>query len=253
MDQYTKAIVRTTKVVAASAIFIFGCGPTAGSKGNEEGATKVVRQEAKTPEDYWPLAEGNSWTYDVEESIESAASGASGARSLVTLKVAGIKQTDSGKEAEITVYDEKLQAISRLRIAAGEKGLLQVGITSKGKQHTYSPPIPLLPYPFESGAQVEWTGVGPMPYTFEPGNFTTTVEVVGKRDVDTADQRYEAVGVRTITTLTVDGTEINAEQNAFYSPGVGLVRSVDNVSAARDGKLVGTMRKVMVIRSHTLK
>ncbi|GEM_PF-3491300 len=230
-----------------------GCGPAAPKDSGGEGATKVIKAEAKSAQDYFPFAVGNSWTYDEVEQQSGSQIGTRNMRSTITLKVTNVVNKPEGISADVGVFDQDSKKIGAVVFLAAKDALYQTELLYKGKPMTLEPPMCVAVYPSEPSNGKTWTGVGPKPWVGTTGKYTLKVEGLGPVEVDGVNERFACLGFHTTAEYDEGSQHIQYEQKSYYAPRVGIVRTLEMVQVFSKGQQIGTVTKVSTLRSHTLK
>lgn len=233
-----------------------GCGPSSsgssGNKGNDE-ATDKPKTAVKTGDEYWPLKEGNAWTYEIVQQLRGGKVGGDSTRATITFKVRKVTESNGEKIAEVALLDVDLREQAILTFVANDKGLFQRGIRSAKTNVPISPDVPLALVAPDKSKPAQWEGTGPQPYVNKVGKFALSLEYGGTMEVDAMQDRYPCEVFTSKTEIKSGKQVINYRQDSYFAPGIGLVRSVEESQVTDDGRPFGLVTKTTTLRSHTLK
>ena len=162
-------------------------------------------------QDYFPLREGNQWTYTMSNDIE------------MKMKVSGFSEVDGVRCAivESTVQSPMGTQISSEYLALDSEGLKAYMSQTLDQKIRYNPPVSRIKLPFRMG-QV-WTS------TLEQAGMSlvTTFRAVGTEEITTQAGNFKCIVID--SSLSVPGQGTVTSEN-YYADGTGLVRQVMNLA-----------------------
>jgi len=232
--------------LATLALFGIYCGPSAPGGVNKPEA-KVLQNAVGSGSDFMPLAKGNSWTYEMTQSVRDRAGRQSRGMAEMTFKVTTVVDHGTGKRALVTVYN-KTQPISTLSFLSNPKGVFQTSLNGKHLTAVYNPPLPLINWPSKPGQKRTWAGMGYMAGINKNGKVKMDITYKGLAEVDTPSGRMKAHRVDVVQSYADKGKKYGTTQSMWFVPKVGLVRSLDLVSGIN-----GTRQTDMKLKSSTRK
>lgn len=197
---------------------VVGCGPSEPAAAPT--APPPAPLSAKDQEALIPFAAGNQWVYSADESVMTANAPPRSAGGEMTWRIAKVEKVPDGEVATCEMVREG-KVVDRQKWMRTAGGFFQIdGQSGSGK---FSSPQPIVPFPVEKGKKSTWTGTGPTPMGGN-GPIKESIEILGEEGVDTAQDRVNAIDVRTRTDFTVKGTQGHCETVSWMKPGVGIVR-----------------------------
>jgi hypothetical protein len=151
-------------------------------------------------QDYFPLQEGNQWTYSTSNGI------------TMTMKVTGFADV-GGVRCGIVETDVGGQ-VNKAYYALDAQGVKDHKLEMSGQEVTYDPPILRVRLPFEKGQS--WTA------TFNQFGvaMTTRFESVGTKVIETKAGSFHCIVVRASTSVPGQGSMI---ADNYYAAGQGFV------------------------------
>jgi RNA polymerase subunit RPABC4/transcription elongation factor Spt4 len=151
-------------------------------------------------QDYFPLQEGNQWTYTMSNST------------AIIMKVTGFAEV-RGVRCGVVETDVGGQ-VNKAYYAVDSQGVKDYGLEMAGQELTYDPPILRVKLPFEKGQS--WTS------TFNQfgTSLTTRFESVGTELIETKAGRFQCVIVRASTSTPGQGSMV---ADNYYAEGQGFV------------------------------
>ncbi len=158
--------------------------------------------------DYFPLQEGNQWTYTMSSGMQ------------MSTKVAGF--ADVGTVRCTIVETTMAGQTSREYVAADAEGLKTCMGQAQGQEFRYDPPVVRIKLPYKEGDT--WTATVNQFGTA----VNTTFESVGKEQIQTPAGTFDCIKVRaTVTTVPGQPPMVST---AYYAQGIGPVRQVLQVA-----------------------
>lgn len=208
------------------------CGPSADSAAKKGPETKVIANTAGKPEDLFPFEKGNSWTYTVRRVQRTTKEGRQG-EGETTLKVREVREHALGKEAVLDVYEEG-KKVSSVNFVVGPKGVYQTALSGPNLDIKYNPAFPLLLWPIESGEETKWSGTGLRAADGKLGPIDAVITTKGEAELDTPAGRMKAFRADNVQTYKINGKEFQTRQSVWFSPKIGLVRTLDGFISAEE-------------------
>jgi RNA polymerase subunit RPABC4/transcription elongation factor Spt4 len=154
-----------------------------------------------TAADYFPMKEGNQWSYSTSSGMQ------------MTVKVAGFAEVN-GVRCAIVESDMGAQT-SREYMALDSEGLKSYKAESMGQEILYDKPVMRIKLPFEAGQS--WTSsINQFGMTI-----TTTFESVGTEKVQIPAGNFDCIVIR--STMSMPGQPPMVSES-YYADGKGLVR-----------------------------
>jgi RNA polymerase subunit RPABC4/transcription elongation factor Spt4 len=151
--------------------------------------------------DYFPLKEGNQWSYTMSNGMQ------------MTVKVAGFAEVN-GIRCAIVESDMGMQT-SREYMALDSDGLKSYKAESMGQEIVYDKPVMRIKLPFQPGQS--WTSsINQFGMTI-----TTTFESVGTEQVQIPAGNFDCIVIR--STMSMPG-QAPMVSESYYADGKGLVR-----------------------------
>lgn len=167
----------------------------------------------------FPVAEGNQWTYKVEEAIGSK-TGVNRGSAEATFKITKVTDSPEGKDVEIEVSaggkvtNKQIWRITKDGISSVASGV---------KLDKLTPPQTIVKFPIKDGDKYSWSGTGIV--AGKPAKMKSNYTVKGSRVVDTEMGQVQALLIESDTTIEIDAKNKGASRLAtWYKPGTGLVR-----------------------------
>ncbi|MGI8923313.1 MAG: hypothetical protein ACR2HJ_04620 [Fimbriimonadales bacterium] len=228
------------------ALIGISCGPSAPG-GATRPEAKVLQNAVGSGADFMPLAEGNSWTYELTQMVRDKAGKQSRGVAEMTFKVTNVVDHGTGKRALVTVYN-KTKPISTLSFLSNPKGVFQTSLRGKNLTAVFEPPLPLIHWPSKVGQKRMWAGVGYMAGLNKTGKVKMDITYKGLAEVDTPSGRMKAHRVDVVQSYAENGKKYGTTQSMWFVPKIGLVRSLDLVSG-----VIGTRQSDMKLISSTRK
>jgi hypothetical protein len=195
----------------------------------------------------FPFAEGNTWTYNMESSLQVPGKPAQNSDSEYQYKVARVvKESDTATRAILEVYRDGERKDDQEWLV-DSTGLYQL---SMGANRTaFNPKQIVLKFPIKAGEMVTWEGTGPLPIggigTLKYNFKAEELQII---DTDVKGETMKGLFVENAGTFKNDKGEGILAQNTWYVPGVGLAR-YKQVIKLKDGEAVLTLR----LKSYTVK
>lgn len=157
--------------------------------------------------DYFPLAEGNQWSYSMSNGMQ------------MTVKVTGFAEVD-GIRCAIIESDMGMQT-SREYMALDAEGLKSYKAESMGQEILYEKPVMRIKLPFVQGQS--WTAS----MNQFGMSITTTFESVGTERIETPTGNFECIVIH--SSMNMPG-QPPVTSNSYYADGKGLVRQTIQAS-----------------------
>lgn len=154
--------------------------------------------------DYFPLKEGNQWTYTMSSGLQMSARIAEFA-DVGAVRCAIVETTMAGQT-------------SREYVAADAEGLKTYMGQAQGQEFRYDPPVVRLKLPYKEGDT--WTATVNQFGTA----VSTTFESAGKEQIQTPAGTFDCIKVR--STMTTMAGQPPMVSTVYYAQGIGPVRQV---------------------------
>ena len=168
----------------------------------------IIFTSAVRAADYFPLKEGNQWTYTMSSGMQ------------MTTRIAGFG--DVGTVRCTIVETTMAGQTSREYVAADAEGLKTYMGQAQGQEFRYDPPVVRIKLPYKEGDT--WTATVNQFGTA----VNTTFESVGKEQIQTPAGTFDCIKVRaTVTTMPGQPPMVST---ACYAQGIGPVRQVLQVA-----------------------
>ena len=151
-------------------------------------------------QDYFPLKEGNQWTYAISNGT------------AMTMKVTGF--ADVGGIRCAMVESEVGGQVNKAYYAADSQGLKDYKLEISGQEVTYDPPILRIKLPFEKGQS--WT----CNFNQFGVSMTTNFESVGTEQIQTKAGTFRCIVIRSSTSIPGQGSMVS---HSYYAEGQGFV------------------------------
>ena len=233
--------------VPALGILIVGCGggtvPKPTSKTTETKNTKITAANQRS---LFPFAEGNKWTFGMEVELELAGRSKQVIKGELMYKMTKvIKDSPTASRAIIEVWrDEKKQ--DEQEWGVDDKGIYQISM--KGNRQAYSPKQPVIRFPVKDQDTFQWEGSGMTPIS-KPGTMKYVFKADGMQMVDTDMGTLNGLFMQSGGTFKAsDGTPGGLAVNAWFGPGIGLLR-YRQLIRLKGGNTTITLR----LKSYTVK
>jgi len=170
--------------------------------------TSILFASAATTGDYFPLKEGNQWSYSMSNGVEMT----------MTVK----ESADVGGVRCSIVETIMGSQTSREYLAVDAQGLKACMAQTQGQEFRYDPPVLRIKLPFEQGQT--WTST-----VNQFGMaFTTTFESLGAEQVLTPAGTFECIKVKSsLTTMPGQPAVVSV---GYYAANMGLVRQTIQAS-----------------------
>ena len=162
-------------------------------------------------QDYFPLKEGNQWTYTMSNGVE------------MTMKVTGFAEIDGVRCANVesTVQSSIGSQVSSEFLAIDTEGLKAYMSLTLDQEIKYDPPVTRIKLPFQEG-QI-WTST-----LNQAGiSLVTTFQAARTQEITTQAGSFKCIVIS--SGLSIPGQGAVTSEN-FYADGTGLVRQVMNFS-----------------------
>lgn len=246
------------------AVALAGCsGGDSGYKPKEAPKVEVAAVTAGQEANLFPLAVGNKWRYEVERVLIASNGQRQQTKEDVTMEVKELSDIEGGKRAILELANKGV-ATDRQIWEVRTDGIYQVQIGLE-KPLVFDPPKKVLSFPITPDQEWTYTGKGPTPFG-SIGEITSTSLTKAAEEVDTNADRVSAYRVEDknkYKSTTPEGVrEGEEETQAFWSPGIGLVRYRQSMGAMIDtpadaqgqkGKLGIGSQTTLTLISRTLK
>jgi hypothetical protein len=173
----------------------------------------ALAQDAQKPESYLPLAEGNSWTYNVitkngeKEEVQT-----------VTLK--SVKDGDGW--ALESANDTAL--FQKEHLQADEKGVRSTKFTVQENEVKPSEPLIRLKFPVKKDDT--WA----QSVTLSDRKVDVKGKVLGEEKVKVAAGEFTAMKVEVALTADFEGLKVSFTTTTWYAPKVGMVKTVVTIT-----------------------
>lgn len=231
-----------------------GCGPSGQNAGQSGKQTKVVSAVAKSAAELMPVAEGNAWTYHIEDEIVGVTVQQQRRILERTLKVAKVTRTDAGAQVLIEVLDQDGKVVLSFTLRVNDSGVYQLtGPTPpNGQALQFDPPMPWVIWGAKLDQTTDWSGTGPLPGVSKDGPVKGSMKgglmYKGEAEVDGMHERFKTMRFDSAQTYTHDGKQMRAVQVVWYAPQVGIVRMMEGIS---DGQIQRSSN--WRVKSYTVK
>ena len=215
--------MKAPQLIVLLGIVSIGCGNSdskpAAKKTAEANAVKVTAENQKS---LFPFAVGNTWSYSMEvnaEAVNRPRQSINGVLTYTITKVTKDSATSSRAMMQVTRDGKKQDEQEWL---CDDKGIYQTSM--KAGQPTFSPRQPVILFPAGKEGNFKWEGTGTTPVG-KPGQMTYAYKNDGLQTVDTEMGSMTGVFMQSVGSFkTNDGLGGAIGVNAWYSPGVGLIR-----------------------------
>lgn len=157
--------------------------------------------------DYFPLQEGNQWSYSMSTGM------------TMTVTVVGYAQVGA---ARCAVVETRMGwQTQREYLAADAEGVKAYMAEAQGQQMRYDPPVLRIKLPIQEGQT--WTST-----TTQPGmSITTTNRWLGPERVQTPAGTFDCVRVQSSVTVPGQGSMVSV---IYYADGIGAVRQTMQIA-----------------------
>ncbi len=165
-------------------------------------------------QDYFPLKEGNQWTYTRSNGAE------------LTTKVTGFTDLDGINCAivESTTQNGSVTNVSDDYMTVDTEGVKVYMTEIQGEMISYDPPVVRIKLPFTKGQR--WTSE----LNQDGSAITTTSEASRTEEVRTEAGVFNCIVIN--SRVSIPGQGITTSEN-YYADGVGMVRQVIQISSQR--------------------
>ncbi len=232
-------------------IFLFGlmtigCGSSNAKPVQNSPEVREVKVSAENQQSLFPFVEGNTWSFATEVVAESTNRPKQIMSGILEYKVAKVIQdSPTSKRAIIEVSsDGKKQ--DEQEWSSDEKGIFQISM--KSPRVPFLPKQPVVRFPVKDQDTYRWEGTGLTPLG-KQGSMRYAYKNDGMQTVDTEMGQMNGMFLQTGGTFkATDGTVGQLIVNAWFSPGVGLVRYKQEIQV-KGGKSAITLR----LKSYNVK
>ncbi len=157
-----------------------------------------------TCQDFFPLYEGNQWTYTMSNGIE------------MTMKVTGFTDVEGVRCAVVESFIENSAepVVSEEYLAVDSEGLKAYMAQMQGQEFVYDPPVLRIKLPFQK--EQSWTA------TMEQAGMPVITSFKSERiqEVSTRTGNFSCIVISSSLTIPGQGT---VASESYYSDGVGLI------------------------------
>ena len=162
-------------------------------------------------EDYYPLREGNQWTYSVSNGVK------------ISMKITGFTEVNGVRCAKMESTAESIMGTEESveYLALDSDGIKAYKAITQGQEMIYEPPVVRIKQPYKQGET--WTS------TMEQFGITLTTafEAVGTQEVLTEAGSFECIVIR--SRIALPGQQPIVSES-YYADGTGLVLQSIQVS-----------------------
>ncbi len=230
------------------ALFLSSCG---GGRASAPGGAKtpVVAEKAQSAFDLFPVAEGNDWTYEMNERTTPRQAAPIANTYDLTFKCTKVTESGDSKDVEIAVTNKEGTVLERILFRVTPSEIYHLGYIIGGKQSLHSQPLLLISYPVKTGHTYQWQAKGPVNSRGQIGDLKATVTVKGEVEADATAERIKAYRVDISMTQTLEGRTNRIQSIYYFAPKRGLVRYWESRLFANGDQGEVLMR----LKSHTFK
>ena len=227
-----------TIIALAAACLIAGCGNGDGYVPMQAPVLAPAKVMAGQERSIMPLEVGNQWVYTMESRGQSRD---------ITIEVVSVDTTGDTTIAVIEVdYGQGDVLLNTWRV--DPTGVYQV---SARDNVPFDPPQLQIPFPIEKGHEFTYDGNGPLPVV-GTGPYKTVGRVLGPQEIDTAmgesAGRMSGFAVQSLTTWETDEGKNVSRATAWWVPGIGFVRQMQEYSTP-----AGSGAVLLKLKSYSFK
>ncbi|MFZ4508437.1 MAG: hypothetical protein ACOYON_12155 [Fimbriimonas sp.] len=235
-------------IVGLVGLALIGCGNRApGYTPAPREAVDPVKVDVADKTSLMPMRVGSQWIYSLEIRKMDGARVLDSGSGEVVYKVVKSEETNGTVRATLELSQGD-KVVDRQRWTVSAAGVYQASVLYDNKDTPFLPtPQPIVMSPPTDGQKFTWKGTGITP-AGSPGqmSFESTTEL--NQEVDTEIDRFSAVAIRTITKFKLNAKDGRAESNSWFTPGVGLVRYVQETAVGSQSTAV-----VLKLKSFSLR
>ena len=214
--------MKTLPSIFLTGALAVGCGTPGTKVAAKTPDVKQASVTVKNQRTLFPFVEGNTWTFGLEISAQIANRPKQNLTGVLEYKVSKVfKDSPTATRAIIEVLqDGKKQ--DEQEWGNDEKGIFQVSM--KSTRQAYSPKQPVIRFPVKDQDTFRWEGTGLTP-DGKQGSMKYVYKNDGMQNVDTEMGQMNALFMQSAGTFKGnDGSIGQLVVNAWFTPGVGLVR-----------------------------
>lgn len=210
---------------------------------------KIVNaaQAAKANDlDYFPMARGNQWVYEVSTNVTVGGSPSRSDKQEMTFRCTNVYTQGDRTYGTLEAVAKGMVNERQQWILEKGKGLFQVSVGDPPK--AFTPPQPAMRFPMKEGTQFKWEGHGFVPDgTSRDAKMDSVVQK--NQEVDTDAGRMMATPILS----TISWATGRAAQTTWWAPGVGIARYRQEVVAVRDVMVKGKPVKQQAVAVSTMR
>ena len=242
--------MKTQSIIVVCAVAIVGCGKSdpASTTSNPK-ATPEVKITTQNQSSLFPFAVGNSWTFAMEVSLEAPNQPRSTGNLVVQYTVTKVTNEGSTVKATLDVSNNgKVQDQQVWSVDSTGIYQLSTKVTPRTEPLLFVPKQPVMRFPIKDQETFKWEGTGLTPIN-KKGTMKYAFKCDGNQTVDTEMGSMNSLFMQTGGSFKTDeGVEGGLVINAWFSPGVGLVRYRQEIGT-KTAKSSITMR----LKSYNIK
>lgn len=243
--------------LGALTLAIAGCSGSGKSDNYKPKAQEKITPVTIVPgkeADLFPAKAGNTWVF-AGETNQTTPQGSRSQQAEITFRITDVADTPAGKVATIEISTDGTLS-DRLKWRVGPDGIYQVSGSMREKKDgplkdvPFNPPVPIVPFPIKQGSEISAKSSGVRPVA-GVGAFENQILTEGIQEVDSDMGRFSALSTSSTSTYTEKNIKFQAHTGAFWSPNVGIVRYIQEVTAMNpEGKTINSTT-VLRLKSHT--
>lgn len=222
--------MKTQSLLIILGLTLVGCGKSDPKLANAKPTTPVVTVTSENQRTLFPFAVGNSWNFAIEIQTQAANRPKESVSGEVQYKVTKtIPVANDGVKATIAVMQDG-KKIDEQDWICDSKGIFQISM--KSSNSVFTPRQPVIRFPVKDQDEFRWEGTGVTPIG-KPGSMKYAFKNDGVQpNVDTDMGTMGALFMQTGGSFkTNEGVIGNLVVNSWFSPGVGLIRYRQVISA----------------------